>query len=383
MRWSFSIGKCFGIPVRVHATFFLLLALVAFVAYRPDAGGAMTVWPMALVLAIFACILGHELAHSLVARRFGVEVDSITLLPIGGMASITGLPRKAWQEVVIAVAGPAFSLAVAGVVYVVLRLAGESFDPRNVFADRALKVSTAWGALAALGPINVVIAVVNLFPAFPLDGGRVLRGVLALKLPLVKATRIAASIGETAAVFLILYGLMSGNIWLIVIGIFLLMGALSEEQSVEIDAVFEDMKVKRVMLTEFERTDEGTRMLDVVDTICRTGQAAIPVLDDGGHYLGLVDITSLGQAIREHGTRGKVADALRQDDTELDPEDEVAGAFETMKQKHFDGMAVLEDGLLVGVLLQEHVGRLFRLNRAIQEAPPPRPMIAPGQSDRS
>ena len=182
MRWSFRIGSLAGIPVRVHATFFLLLL---FVAWSHASGGpAAMVGGVVFVLLLFACVVLHELGHSLAGRRFGYRVRDITLLPIGGVASFESLPTNPRQELIIAIAGPAVNVVLATLLYGLLRV-GNAFVPVE-------QLGVAEGSiLERLLVVNVFLALFNLLPAFPMDGGRVLRALLALRLDYVRATQVA------------------------------------------------------------------------------------------------------------------------------------------------------------------------------------------------
>lgn len=215
MGWSFSIGRLFGIPIRLHVT----MAIVPFLAFSMVDGEGAIGFAVALGLTalLFASVVAHELGHALVARRFGVRTADIVLLPIGGVARIVNLPRKPSHEIAIAAAGPLVSLSIAGVAFALLL--------PSLFAPDLLRL-----AIQSLFYTNLVLAVFNLVPALPMDGGRVLRGILALRRDYLTATRIAVRIGRIIAVAGFVYAVYSGSWNLGFIALFVYFGAGSEER---------------------------------------------------------------------------------------------------------------------------------------------------------
>ena len=190
MAWSFTIARIFGSEVRIHVTFFLLLLYIG-VAHFQAGGIPAAISGIIFILALFACVVAHEFGHALMARRYGIKTPDITLLPIGGLARLERMPEKPAQEIAVALAGPAVNLVIAAVLILVLG-AGVDAD-----ALQALENPTV-SFLARLATVNVFLVVFNLIPAFPMDGGRILRGLLAVRLPYLKATRIARA-GEQLA----------------------------------------------------------------------------------------------------------------------------------------------------------------------------------------
>lgn len=213
---SARIGRLFGIPLEVHWTFFLLVGLVAFAEWPAGAGAIAggLLW----VAALFACVIAHELAHSLLARRRGGAVLGILLLPIGGMSRMDHLPSDPGDEAAIAAVGPATSLLLGGLFLAVGALLGSGVWPPTLLAG-------SWWA--RLGWLNLFLGVFNLLPALPMDGGRVLRAGLSKRLPRLAATRVAATVARLLALALIVVGLFY-DFWLILIGMFVLFGAARE-----------------------------------------------------------------------------------------------------------------------------------------------------------
>ncbi len=221
MKWSLNAGRIFGIRFRIHVTFFLLLLYVFFSDIKAGFGQAGL--SVLFVCAIFACVVIHELSHSLVARRFGREPKSITLLPIGGVAAIDMMPTKPSQEIMISIVGPATNIVIA----ILLGLLG---GLKLVEAIEKSNMTPSQSFLANLIAANIVLAVFNLIPALPMDGGRVLRSILAMKFDYLRATIWAVGIGKVIAALFIVFGFYSGDFWLALIGFFIFSGADSERQ---------------------------------------------------------------------------------------------------------------------------------------------------------
>ena len=229
MGGSFKVGRAFGIDVKVHWTFLLLLAFFGFTAYQNSGSFASALVTVGIIVALFVCVLLHEYGHSLVAQRLGIEIGDITLLPIGGLARLKSLPEKPWDEVKIAIAGPLVNVVLAPFFFAVALLLGGSLTtPPDILGG----VQSAAQVFVYLGFINVALVVFNLIPAFPLDGGRVLRGLLATRLGAVRATDVSAAIGQVFAVAFFLIGLLGGNFLLALVAVFIFFGAAGEAQMV-------------------------------------------------------------------------------------------------------------------------------------------------------
>src|SRR5688500_13917046 len=233
MKWSWRIGRVFGVDLFVHATFLLLLAWVAwwFYAKRGLVGDAVS--GIVFIVLLFSIVVLHELGHVLTARRYGIQTRDITLLPIGGVARLERMPSEPYQELLVALAGPAVNVVLAvilgaavigihGPAALAPAAAGEIFS-----VEGSMLAKLAWG--------NVSLAVFNMIPAFPMDGGRVLRAFLAMNMNYVRATNIAASIGQFLALLLGFAGLFN-NPLLIFIALFVWMGAAQESATVQMEA---------------------------------------------------------------------------------------------------------------------------------------------------
>src|SRR5881409_673379 len=215
MRWSIKIARIAGIDVRIHITFLLFLAWIGFTYYQVG-GSAAAIDGVLFILALFGCVLLHEFGHALAARGFGIRTPDITLLPIGGVARLERMPDKPWQELVVAIAGPLVNAVIAAVLIFAL---GQHLEWEHL--ERFNQPGIAM--LAKLASENIALVLLNLIPAFPMDGGRVLRALLALALPYSRATQIAAWVGQTLAFGLGIVGLFT-NPMLILIAFFIFLG---------------------------------------------------------------------------------------------------------------------------------------------------------------
>ncbi|SMX35762.1 site-2 protease family protein [Maliponia aquimaris] len=300
MTWTIRLGTLLGSELRVHATFFLLLAWVAAAAWA-ESGPAAALDNTLFILALFACVVAHEYGHALTARRYGIRTPDITLLPIGGMARLERMPEKPAQEIAVALAGPAVNV----VIWAVLVGFGATTQ-LEALADP----SNPQDFLGRLAAVNLFLAVFNLIPAFPMDGGRVLRALLAMGTDRVRATRIAATAGQIVAFVFGFLGLTSGNLILLLIALFVFMAAHAEARDVEAHDFARGLFVRDAMITSFERLAPTDPMHVAAQTLIRTTQHEFPVLDRDGRLLGFLTRTALFRAMAEGHNTLPVAEAM-------------------------------------------------------------------------
>ncbi|MCZ7598298.1 MAG: site-2 protease family protein [Gammaproteobacteria bacterium] len=287
MKWSFSIGRIAGIDVRVHLTFLLLLAWFAIWNWQASGDTGQVMSAMIFILALFACVVMHEFGHALVARRFGVATRSITLLPIGGVASMERMPENPLHEIAVAIAGPMVNFAIALVIYLLMPADSIVAMPQaGPDVDGSAELPGGTSLAGQLLFINLVLGVFNLLPAFPMDGGRVLRALLSLFMPSLRATRLAASIGQGLALALGLLGLL-GNPFLILIAVFVWIGAAGEAGYAEMKSAISSVPVTRAMLTEYETVHEYDSLGHVADLTLKGSQKDFPVVR-GDEVIGVV-----------------------------------------------------------------------------------------------
>lgn len=352
MTWSFSIGRLFGSELRVHVTFLLLLAWIGFAAW--SAGG----WPaaaqnLAFVLALFVCVLAHEFGHALSARRYGIATPDITLLPIGGLARLERMPENARQEIIVALAGPAVNVGIWLVLTLILgaRLPGDGPQGFDLAGS---------GFLDQLALVNLFLALFNLIPAFPMDGGRVLRAALSLRMDRVAATRVAATAGQGIAVLLGFWGLSSGNPVMVLIAVFVFVAANAEAQDVAMRAVSRRLLARDAMITHFQSLTPGDSIAIAAQELIRTTQNEFPVLNPDATLAGFVTRTALFAALAGDQPRsGPVAAIMTRDVPRTKPG---AGLETVLDALHGGAPAVAvcdPGGHLLGYVTRENVGELM------------------------
>lgn len=358
MRWSIRIARIAGIDMKIHVTFLLLLAWIG-VTYYTQGGAPAALTGIVFILLLFACVVLHELGHALAARRYGIKTADITLLPIGGVARITRMPRDPKQELAIAAAGPAVSIAIALVLYAVL---GGWGNLRDVLALENPRVAM----LAKLLTANVWLVLFNLIPAFPMDGGRILRAVLAMRTSYTRATQIAASIGQAIAFAFGFLGLFY-NPLLVFIALFVYLGAAQEASMAQMRDVTERVPVSAAMITDFQALAPDSTLKDAIDILLRTSQHEFPVVDAGGRLAGVLTRDDLIAALAKLGLAAPVAQVMRTGVPEVDTETPVDQAFELMQEKQSPLVVVRrEDGRLAGIVTPENVGELLLVNTALR-----------------
>jgi Zn-dependent protease len=355
-RLEYRIATVRGIPIRVHLTFLLVLPLIAYgfagqlaaaarLAGIPaeSLGGSPWLWGLILSLALFGSVLLHELAHATYALRTGGRVRAITLLPIGGVAELEEPPARPGQEAVMALVGPATSLLLGGAFLAALRvtLGLRSFELRF--------------ALYYLGTINLSLGVFNLLPAFPMDGGRILRGLLARKMGPARATRIAAGVGKLFAAAFVLLGLLSSNLLLAVVGAFVFVGAVAEERAVLLRATLGDLRVREVMAPPEEAVPAGETLYDAGERMIRERQLALPVTDDG-RVLGVLSAERIERTPLERRRELRAREAAEAVPA-VDPDDRVAEALRILDERRLPQLPVTHQGHLVGTLSRAEIAR--------------------------
>jgi len=352
MTWSFPIGRLFGSELRVHATFFLLLAWIGAAAWA-NAGPQAAIENVVLVVLIFACVIAHEFGHALTARRFGIETPDITLLPIGGLARLQKMPEKPGEEVLVALAGPAVNIVIWGVL---VALGAETQPP--TLTEGASSPAQFLGAVAA---INLFLAVFNLIPAFPMDGGRVLRALLSYAMDRVTATQIAAGAGQVVAFGFGFLGLTSGNVILILIAIFIFLAAMGESGEVALKAGVRGLMAREAMITSYESLSPDDSLQIASHALIRTTQHEFPVLDGQGKPLGFLTRNTLFSTAQGGERAGKhVADVMITDVPAVGLTSPLDAALDALHQADCPAVAVTDGaGHMLGYITRENIGELM------------------------
>ncbi len=356
MAWSFPIGRLFGSEVRVHVTFFLLLLWIG-VAHYQQGGMPAAVNGVIFIIAIFACVVAHEFGHALMARRYGIKTPDITLLPIGGLARLERMPEKPGEEIMVALAGPAVNVVIA---FALILLLGAKADMQSL---EALD-NPALSFVARLASVNLFLAIFNLIPAFPMDGGRVLRAALATRMDRTKATKLAATVGQGLAFLFGFLGLVSGNAVLVFIAIFIYLAAGAEAQATGLQDVARTMGVRDAMITRFETLGPQSTMGDAADALVRTTQHEFPVLDGGGHLRGILTRNAMIEALHAHGAGHPVLDAMTADIPTVPLNARLDKALDHLQGKGAPAVGVTDfDGRLAGYITAENIGEVMMIQQ--------------------
>jgi len=349
MGWSFPIGSVKGTVIRVHLTFLLLLAFIGFANYARG-GGAAAVASLVYILALFLCVLLHEFGHVFAARRYGVQTPDVTLLPIGGVARLERIPEKPGQELVVALAGPAVNVAIA--IVLVLALGGVSGLATELTNPRL----SLWERLLAA---NIFLAVFNMIPAFPMDGGRVLRALLAYRMGYARATGIAATVGQGIAFALGLFGLFTGNALLVFIAFFVYLGAAGEAAAVQTREAGRGLIAADAMIDRFEPLRPEDSIADAADALIRTTQHEFPVLDTSGRLQGVLTRDCFIKALRREGPAARVAEAMRTDIPVVHCRQGLDAATKLLSASKLPAVGVVgPDQRLVGYITPENLSEL-------------------------
>ena len=342
-RAAFRIARVDGIDIRVHVSFLLLVAAIVWLSSTSTGPGAAAavIW----VVMVFGCVALHELGHSLVARTRGARVVEILLMPLGGVSRMENLPERPADELAIAAAGPAVSLTIAAAAAIAGAVTHADLWPPDLIGG---------SLLGRLMWINVMLGVFNLLPAFPLDGGRVLRALLHERMPLVDATRKAARIGRGFAIALALVGL-AVDIWLVLIAVFVWFGASAEEAATIIHARIGGLAVSDVMIESPVVADGHWRAVDFEPTARHSAQRVFPVVADG-RYLGVLDRIDLTDP-PTGATLGQLADPDAPTLATDDALEEIA--LPALARSRGHASTVVTAGQVVGILRQEDVASLL------------------------
>lgn len=362
MKWSWKIAEFAGIGVYVHVTFLLVILWVV-ALHRGDDALAI-VEGVVFVLAIFGCVVLHEFGHALTAKRYGIRTRDITLLPIGGLARLERMPDDPKQELAVAIAGPAVNVVIAAILYVVVQfIQGVDLSGR---LERYEPFYLGTGSFAYnLMVVNIFLVVFNMIPAFPMDGGRVLRGVLATKMEYVRATNIAASVGQFIAFVFGFIGLFY-NPFLVFIALFVYIGAAQEAGMVQMKAALGGIPVERAMLRRFHSLSSRDALQRAIDLTLAGSQRDFPVVDDG-QVVGLLCQEDLMKALQQTPANEAVAGAMRTQYQQCEPGDMLESVFLRIQEDGAHTVPVVRRGELVGLLTMENIGEMLRIQAAIDK----------------
>lgn len=360
MKYSLHMGRVAGIKIAIHWTFLILIAWIVITNVNAGLGPTDVFWSVLFVLAIFVCVTLHELGHALMAQRYDIKTRSITLLPIGGLARMESIPEDPRQELMVALAGPAVNLVIAAVLF---PFVGGTGAVANLSALEKLGPGNFFLLLMI---INIWLALFNLIPAFPMDGGRVFRALLSFRLNRVKATRMAASLGQMLAILFAVVGFFV-NPFLIFIAIFIFLGAQAEAQFSEARALLKGYTVGDVLMHKVPEIRAEDSLGEAANKLLE-GQDRNFVVFSDGRAIGTLSKKEILQALQEKGENVYVRDLKQREPFFVPSEMELDKAWSTMQQQKKPIMLVESEGELKGMLDEENLMEFIQIRTALGRA---------------
>jgi stage IV sporulation protein FB len=356
MKWVYTIGRIGGTEVKVHLTFVLFLLWWAVGGYQ-DAGTSGAIAAALWLLAVFGCILLHEFGHITMARRFGVRTPDVILLPIGGVARLERIPEEPRQELLIALAGPAVTAAIALLLYGIIQVTGDDAGLGDLSPSRPF--------LSLLMNVNVYLLLFNLIPAFPMDGGRVLRALLASRMGLVRGTRVAATLGQVLAAIGGLYAITAGHPLAVLVAFFVFLGASAEAEAVQTRAAGSGLQVSQMMVTEFRTLPVYATISDAVELLLSGEQREFPVVDNNGKIEGMLTRDNLIRGLSTLGPGGPITGAMTAGVPLVSPTLGFQDALERLRSSRLPALPVVDQGGgLIGLLTSDNITDLLLVQRA-------------------
>lgn len=372
MKWSLKLARVAGIDIFMHWTFLLLIGWILAMHLGQGHSLDVALKGVAFVLALFGCVILHELGHALAAKRYHIKTRDITLLPIGGVARLERLPEQPLREFVVAIAGPVVNVAIAVVLLaVILALTGLRSVGNIDLLRGDFLVRLMW--------VNLFIVGFNLLPAFPMDGGRVLRALLATRLGRQRVTEIAASIGQGMAILFGIAGFMF-NPFLIFIAIFVFLGAQAEAQMVTASTALKGLTVRDAMLTRYRTLSAEDSLAKAIEELLAGSQQDFPVMD-GDEVAGMLRRNDLVKALAGAGRDAKVGQAMSRECITVNADEPLEKALQRIRETHCATTPVLQKRRMVGLLTMENIAELVMVQSALGQASAPghlrRPPVLP------
>lgn len=394
MGTSLTLFRVNGIDVRVHWSFVLILAYGAFLYSDGPAGVvAGAIYGVITILLLFLCVTLHEFGHALVAQHYGIHVKSIMLLPIGGVANLERVPEKPSQEFFIAIAGPLVNFALAALLFpAVLFAAGMQIRNGDVSGMRDLLANLSTpgvvNLLVYLLVMNLMLALFNLLPAFPMDGGRILRSLLAMTMDYVQATRAAVTVGRIIAVLLAFWGIFlwstgGGGIFLLLIAFFVYVGGGAEREAVESRAVLRNYTAAQALTPGAKNFYVTEQIRTAADYLMISYQTDFPVIDLGGNFAGVLSRSALIRALQTSGPDGRVVDAMipAAEVPVCKPSTDLAALWEKLATTGQRVAAVIDEDRFLGLITLDDITEVVHVmgaaelgaQRGPQSETPPKP----------
>jgi Zn-dependent protease len=361
MTWSWKLARIAGIDVFVHATFLMVVAWIALVYWNQSRSLGAVAEGVGFILALFTCVVFHEFGHALTARRYGIRTRDITLLPIGGVARLERMPEEPVQELWVALAGPAVNVVIAALLFTWLQASGawQSVDRLGV---------TTGTFLERVMLANVFLAGFNMLPAFPMDGGRALRALLATRMEYTRATQRASFIGQGMAILFGFMGLL-GNPMLIFIALFVWIGAGQEASLVQMKSALAGIPVRRAMLTDFRTLSPTNTLGDAADLILTGAQQDFPVVSDG-RVEGILTRSDLLNALTRSGREATVVQSMRRQCATADAAEMLEAVLARLQGRDCRTVPVTDRGALVGLVTMDNIGEFLMIQAAERKRAP-------------
>jgi len=360
MPWSITVARVSGTDVRIHVTFLLFLVWIWAAYYRQ--GGTPAAWDgVIFVSLLFLCVLLHEFGHVIAARRYGIKTPDITLWPFGGIANLERIPEKPSQELVVAIAGPLVNVAIAAGLILYLWLSGFGAVPANRLA--AIE-DPANSMIVKLAGANIFLVLFNLIPAFPMDGGRVLRALLATRFSFGRATELAAMVGQGFAVLFGILGIFT-NPMLIVIAVFVFLAASAEAGHAQLRDVSRGAIVSDAMITHFRSLSTQSTVNEAADLLIQTTQKEFPIVDGAGKLRGVLTRDAMIRALKEKGPECPVLEATPAQVPTVPARATLEAAIKALQESGAPAVGVADpSGRLVGLLTAENLGEMMMIRAA-------------------
>ncbi|MBA3285435.1 MAG: site-2 protease family protein [Nitrosopumilus sp.] len=355
MKGSLFLGRISGIKIFIHWTFLILIFWIIGSGVARGLDTIAILWYLAFVMAIFACVVLHELGHALTAKQYHIPTKDITLLPIGGLARFEKLPEEPKKELIIAIAGPIVNFVIAGIIYI--------FWNKVSFSPEELQVITPDNFIFMFMSINLFIGLFNLIPAFPMDGGRILRAALSFKMDRVKATGIASKIGQVLAIGFVFLGFFA-NIFLILIGIFVYLGARAEAEHVQSQSLLKNYFVRDVIITDYYKLHPDDTIETAIQMMLSSQAKDFLVIDAHNAVAGTLSRNQIIKALAEAGKNTPVAGAMDKEVVTLNPEQPLEEFYTKIRQYRDKLFPVMENGNLIGVLDADNIMEFLMVRQA-------------------
>ncbi len=348
MKGSLKIGNIAGIGVFIHWTFTLLIVYIIFSNYQAGHSVEQMLWSLFFILSIFGTVFLHELGHALAAKKYNIKTKDITLLPIGGLARLESIPEKPKEELVVALAGPAVNIALALLTGLFISMP----DAKELTIQLSGGVNSG-NFFLNFFIVNLWLAVFNMIPAFPMDGGRVLRALLSMKFERHIATNIAARIGQFLAVGFVFLGFFS-NPFLVFIGLFIFLGAQAEAAYTQTKSLLAGYKVKDVVMKDFKMIDKGETIKEAVRLLLN-GQCKNFLVTENNKPIGTLSRDEIIKGLAEKGENEIIFNTMNTTLVFLDADSSLENAYQQAHQQKSTLMLVMENTHLIGVLDAENI----------------------------